>query len=117
MTKKIKKTYRILNKKIRTFEGADISKSLGVFLAFSFIGYMYLVGMAGYNTISRTENQKEIKALKTEVSSLELSYIDITKDYTLSRATEYGYKETKNISFAKRDKGVAYVPQSSYGLQ
>ena len=110
MTKQTKSAYRKINKRLRSFDGEHISKVLLSTLIFSFVSYMYLIGMAGMNTVSRSENEKSIKSLKTEVSALELSYIDQTRTYTLSKATEEGYKETRDISFATRSPNVAYIP-------
>ncbi len=113
MTKKIKKTYKSFSKQVRSFEGVFVSKVLLATTVLSFVGYMYFVGMAGINAVSRNENLKEIKSLKTEISQLELSYIDATRSYTLSRAGEEGYVETKNLSFAKRGENVAYLGGSN----
>lgn len=115
MINKTNKGIKKMSKKMRSFEGEHISKGLLSVLVFSFVSYMYLVGMAGMNTVSRSENDKEVRTLRTEVSTMELTYIDATRSYTLSKAVEEGYTETKNISFATRVPNVAYIP-STHGI-
>ena len=68
----------------------------------TFIAYLYLVSTATFNTSNRQALEQEIINLRADISHLELSVIEKTKNLNESYANELGLAPSGELVFIER---------------
>ena len=76
--------------------------SLGAFLLFSSILYVYFVNQTILNIVARENLEGDIVALNSEISEMEFEYISQKNAITLVYAYSLGFKDANNVKFASR---------------
>lgn len=76
-------------------------------LVMTVMSYVYLVNAATFNTAKAQTLSEKVGILQSEISDLELSYIDKTKSISVDDAEQFGLvpdkKETKKILVARNN--------------
>jgi len=76
--------------------------SLGVFLLFFLIFYVYLINQTILNIVARENIESDIVVLNSEISEMEFEYISQKNAVTLGYAYSLGFEDADNIKFASR---------------
>ncbi len=76
------------------------------FLVFSFIilsiAYIYIIGSITFNIVARKSLETTAKALSSNISQLELTYLNNMNDINKNHAESLGFKDAKSSIFATR---------------
>ncbi len=76
------------------------------FLAISFIifsiSYIYMIGSITFNIVARKSLENTAKSLGSNISQLELTYLNSMNDINKSRALSLGFQDAKSSIFATR---------------
>lgn len=67
--------------------------------------YVYFIKSAIFASAERQNAEKEISQITSEISELELKYINDSKEITRDRALEMGFRDSGSVIFVKRDEG------------
>lgn len=67
--------------------------------------YVYLIGSITFNVLARKTLEKQFYAIGSNVSFLELTYLDDVNKIDKNYAMSLGYKDTKAVLFAHRGSG------------
>ena len=74
---------------------------LGSLLSLSIV-YVYMIGSITFNVVARKSLEKTSIALGSNISQLELTYLNNMNSISKDRATTLGFVDTKSNIFAKR---------------
>ncbi|GEM_PF-6670818 len=75
--------------------------SLGLF-CLSCVLYVFFIQKAVFNTVARSDIEKEMRILNGKVSTLEAEYIAIENSVNLETAAVYGLKEAVPTQYISR---------------
>ena len=80
--------------------------SLVLAIGASLFFYAYYVNAAVFEVAERTKTESEISEVKSEISEMELAFIQESKSITESTLSDYNlvYAEESNVSFATADR-------------
>jgi glycerol-3-phosphate acyltransferase PlsY len=67
------------------------------------IVYIYLIGSITFNVLARKSLEAQVRTLGSDVSELELSYLNSTNKIDKSYATSLGFVDVKDNIFASRN--------------
>lgn len=76
-------------------------------LAALILSYVLILGNIVFSIVERRALEKEMLSLSNEVSTLELSYLSVSKGVDMTLSSSMGFKETKP-TFATR-KSLGYI--------
>ncbi len=65
--------------------------------------YIYLIGSITFNVLARKSLESTVRTLGSEVSSLELTYLNSTNKIDKNYATSLGFVDVKDNIFASRN--------------
>ena len=67
-----------------------------------FIVYIYMIGSITFNVVARKSLENTARSLGSDISQLELTYLNNINDVNKARATDLGFVDTKSNIFATR---------------
>ncbi|MFA6257867.1 MAG: hypothetical protein WC671_02560 [Candidatus Paceibacterota bacterium] len=83
----------------------EIEKNIFYTMVFIFIGlaffYVFILGNMVFSIVARRALEKEMVALSSEISKLEVSYLTVSNSIDMNLSSTMGFKETK-ATFATR---------------
>jgi len=94
-----------MKKNLKKIQIQTVIKASIAMLVLTVMSYVYLVNAATFNTAKAQNLSEEVGILQSEISDLELSYIDKTKAISVSDADKFALvpsqKESKKILVAR----------------
>jgi len=94
-----------MKKNLRKIQIQTVIKASIAMLVMTVMSYVYLVNAATFNTAKAQNLSEEVGILQSEISDLELSYIDKTKAISVGDAEKFALvpnqKESKKILVAR----------------
>jgi len=67
--------------------------------------YVLILGNIVFDIVQRKALEKEIRSLSNEVSSLELSYLSVSKSVDIALSSSMGFKETRPTFATRKSLG------------
>lgn len=82
-----------------------IFKILTISLLSLFVVYIYIIGSITFNIVARKSLENTAQKLGSNISQLELTYLNNLNDVNKAKASSLGFVDTKSNIFAVRSAG------------
>lgn len=94
-----------MKKNLKKIEAKTLIRISIALLVMTVMSYVYLVNAATFNTAKAQTLSEEVAVLQSEISDLELAYIEKTKAISIDDAAQFGLvpnnKESKKVLVAR----------------
>lgn len=84
-------------------------RSAMILSAVLFFVYVIVVGLITFSVVHRKTVQGQTKQLRSDIASLELSYLAQANTIDMSYVQTLGYTEVKNPTYTNRTEGLALL--------
>lgn len=87
---------------------SNINRFVWIASILFFVGNCVFIALTTFSVIERQTLMKSTRALASEISTHELSYLQKEKEFSMNRISEYGFIVPEKVAFAQKTSWFAF---------